>query len=329
MRRRDSIRILAAAAAWPFATRALTQEQRRTVAVLMGINESPYPRSVLATFEARLRELGWASDRNLDLTYRWSGNDIEKAKAYARELVAAKPDLIVGHTDSSTAALLAETTQIPIVFVTVSDPIELGFLSSLSAPGRNATGSINFEPSLGGKWFEILSDLAPDVRRVMMMYNPSTAPRAEAVYSPSLKAADSSRHVETVVRRIHEENDIERALAELGREPGGGLVITPDNFVTDRSPLVVSLLSKFSIPAIHPYPYFPRGGGLASYGVDPVDSFRKVAFYIDAIFRGAKPKDLPVQLPTKFQLIINLGTAKRLGLDVPPRMLATADQLID
>jgi putative ABC transport system substrate-binding protein len=213
--------------------------------------------------------------------------------------------------------------------VTVSDPIELGFVSSLAEPGRNATGSINFEPSLGGKWFQILHEMAPHVRRVLMMYNPTTAPRAEAVYSPSLKDAAKSRDVEATVIRIHEEADIERAIADLGRDANGGLIVTPDNFITDRTPFVVRLLSKYAMPAIHPYPYFPRGGGLASYGVDPFDSFRKVAGYIDAIFRGAEPKNLPVQLPTKFQLIINLGTARKLGLSIPATMLATADDLIE
>ena len=295
----------------------------------MGIKEGPYPLSVLAQFRARLRELGWTEGSNLHIDVFWSDSNIDKARELAQALIDLKPDLLVGHTDSSVIALLEKTRSIPIVFVTVSDPIALGFVKSLSHPGGSATGFANFQPSLGGKWLDMLKEIAPQIRRSIMMYNPNTAPRAAEVYSPSLLAAWKTHEVLTEIIQVKEEGGIEATLTSLGREPGGGLIVVPDNFITDRTPLIISLCARFSLPAIHPYPYFPTGGGLLSYGIDPVDTFRKAPDYIDRILGGTKPQDLSVQLPTKFQLIINLKTAKTLGLAVPPTLTAIADRVIE
>ena len=303
--------------------------QVRRIGVLMGIKEAPYPLSVLAQFRARLRELGWIEESNLHIDVFWSDNSIDKARELAQAVLDLKPDLLVGHTDSSVIALLERTRSIPIVFVTVSDPIGLGFVKSLSHPGGSATGFVNFEPSLGGKWLDILKEIAPQVRRAVMIYNPKTAPRAAEVYSPSLLAAGKIREVVIEIIQIKEEEDIEKTLTSLGREPGSGLIVVPDNFVTDRTPLIISLCARYNLPAIHPYPYFPTAGGLLSYGIDPVDTFRKAPDYIDRILRGARPEELSVQLPTKFQLIINLKTSKAFGLTVPATLMAIADRVIE
>jgi putative ABC transport system substrate-binding protein len=295
----------------------------------LGVSATPYTTGVVDKFRAELKALGWIEGSNLQIDFRWSDNDTAKAGIFAKELAAMQPALLIGHTDSSVAALRQETTTVPIVFITVSDPIGLGFVRSISHPGGNATGFINFEPSFGGKWLEILREIAPNLKRVAVIYNPATAPRAGLTYLPAVQAAAQRFQIEVVDALVRSEHDIEEVLRNLGREPDGGLVVVPDNFITGRTPLMISLLARYRLPAVHPYPYFPAGGGLMCYGVDPIDNFRKLPTYVDRILRGERPESLPVQLPTTFRLIINLKTAKALGLDVAPSLLARADEVIE
>jgi len=328
--RREFIWLLGGGAlSWTSALRAQQSGQVRRVGMLLGVSATPYTTGVVDKFRAELKALGWIEDSNLKIAFRWSDNDTAKAQIFAKELVAMQPDLLIGHTDSSVAALRQETTTIPIVFITVSDPIGLGFVTSISHPGGNATGFINFEPSFGGKWLEILKETAPDVKRVAVIYNPATAPRAGLTYLPAVQAAAERYQIKVVSAHVRSESDIEAVLSDLGREPGGGLVVVPDNFITGRTPLMVSLLARYRLPAVHPYPYFPAGGGLMCYGVDPLDNFRKLPTYVDRVLRGERPQNLPVQLPTTFRSIINVKTAKALGLTVPPTVLVRADEVIE
>jgi putative ABC transport system substrate-binding protein len=319
MRRREFIGLLGSAAlGWANALRAQQSGRVRRVGMLLGVSAIPYTIGVVDKFSDELKALGWIEDSNLRIDFRWSDNDAAKAQNFAKELVAMQPDLLIGHTDSSVAALRQESSTIHIVFITVSDPIGLGFVKSLSRPGGNATGFINFEPSFGGKWLEILKEIAPNIKRVGVIYNPATAPRAGLTYLPAVQTAAQNYQVEVVSANVRSESEIDAVLSDLGREPGGGLVVVLDNFITGRTSLMVSLLARYRLPAVHPYPYFPAGGGLMCYGVDPVDNFRKLPTYVDRVLRGESPQNLPVQLPTTFRLVINVKTAKALGLTVPP-----------
>ena len=295
----------------------------------MGISENPYPKSLLAAFQARLRELGWTEGSNLQTDYRWAAVDPAKSRAFARELVALQPDVILAHQNSSVEALLRETRTIPIVFVTVGDPIGNGFVGSYPHPGGNVTGFVVYEPAMAGKWLEILKDIVPGLSKAGVAYNPKIALSDFDLYLNALRAVGERRQVEINVAQYDGETELERVINEFASQPGGGLVLVPDNFLANRANLVVSLAAKYRLPGVYPFAYFAVGGGLVSYGIDPFDSFTKAPTYVDAVLRGAKPKDLPVQFPTKFELVINLKTAKTLGLEVPPSLLAVADRLIE
>ena len=329
MKRREFITLLGGAtAAWPLVARA-QQAERRRIGVLMGYAESdPEAQIRLAAFKQGLLALGWDESRNLRIDLRWASGDIDRASAFARELLALHPEVILSNTTPVTTALQRETKTVPIVFTAVSDPVNAGFVASLPRPGGNVTGFINLEPTIGGKWLDLLKEIAPQVTRVAVMFNPQTAPYAE-IYLRSMETAGTKFGVTPFASPVHREADIEAVIAGLGREPGSGLIAMTDSFMTVHRKAIVELAMRHKVPLMYFISIVPREGGLISYGIDLTDMFGRAASYVDRILRGAKPAELPVQLPTKFELVINLKTAKALGLTVPPPLLTGADEVIE
>jgi putative tryptophan/tyrosine transport system substrate-binding protein len=315
--------------AWPLAARAQQGERMRRIGVLMSPAENdPDARSGIEVFRQGLHELGWSEGRNLQIDYRWGGGDVGRIKVFAKELIDLSPDVIVGHSTPSVVALRQETRSIPIVFLTVTDPVGQGFVASLAHPGGNITGFQVFEFSLGTKWMETLKQIAPSLRRVATIFNPETAPYYP-LYLRTMETAASSFAVELIAVEVHDDAEIERAISTLAREPGGGLIVFPDIFNGVHRRTIIALVERYRLPAIYYFGYFAVDGGLISYGTDEVDLFRRTATYVDRILKGEKPGDLPVQQPTKFQLVINLKTAKALGLTVPQALLVAADEVIE
>jgi ABC-type uncharacterized transport system substrate-binding protein len=284
----------------------------------------------LAAFRKGLDESGWSDGRNVKIDYRWAVGDADRLPVFAKELVGLQPDVIFAVTTPAVAALLRETRTLPIVFAQVSDPVGSGFVTSLARPGGNVTGftNINIESSIGGKWLELVKEIAPAVRRVAMIYNPTTSPFA-AYYLRPFQAAGPAHGIQASAAAVHSDSDIENALDALAREPGGGLVVLPDTFTGMHRDQIVSLAARYRLPAVYPFRWFPEIGGLLSYGIDSDDMFRRAASYVDRILKAEKPADLPVQAPTKFEMVINLRTAKALGLTIPPTLLALADEVIE
>ena len=326
--RRKFIAALSGAAfAWPLAARAQGERMRRIGVLMNAAENDPDARSGVEVFRRGLHELGWSEGRNLQIDYRWGGGDVGRIKIFAKELVDLSPDVIVGHTTPSVVALRQETRSIPIVFLTVTDPVGQGFVASLAHPGGNITGFQVFEFSLGTKWMETLKQIAP-LRRVATIFNPETAPYYP-LYLHTIEKAASSFAVELIAVEVHDDAEIERAISTLAREPGGGLIVFPDSFNAVHRRTIIALVEQYRLPAIYFFRYFAVDGGLISYGADEIDMFRRTAGYVDRILKGEKPADLPVQQPTKFQLVINLKTAKTLGLTIPQLLLATADEVIE
>jgi putative ABC transport system substrate-binding protein len=332
MKRREFITLFGAAAAgWSVAAHAQQSGRLRRLGVLLGGAENdPQIVAGLAALKTALQELGWIDGRNIQIDYRFAAADIDRMHDFAKELVALQPDLLVGQTTSVVAALQRETKTIPIVFVVVSDPVGSGFVASLPRPGGNITGFINIEASLSGKWIEILKEIMPRIDRAVLMFNPETAPYF-AFYQQPFEAAARSSGIETIAAPVHTAADIERIFESLGNRPDTGLVLPPDVFTATKInlDLITSLAARTRQPTIYPYRYMVAAGGLISYGIDTVDLYRRASTYIDPILKGAKPADLPVQLPTKFELAINLKTAKALGIDIPATLLGRADEVIE
>jgi putative ABC transport system substrate-binding protein len=328
MRRRDFITLLGAAA-WPLAARAQQRERVRRVGVLTGWSVSDQEmHSWIEIFVEAIAQLGWIGGRNVQIDVRWAGGDVGRIRTFAKELVELQPDVIFAGTTPVTAALQRETRTIPIVFAVVSDPVGAGFVAGLPRPGGNITGFINVEAAMGGKWLEILKEIAPGVRRAGIMFNPSTAPGGGAYFLGSFEAAARSLAVEPIVVRVHSDAEIEAGIDSLG--PQVGLVIMTDSFMAVHQPTVISATARNKMPTMGAdLQTFAKEGGLVSYGPNFTDFFRRAASYVDRILRGANPADLPVQVPTKYQLVINLKTAKALGLDVPATLLARADEVIE
>jgi putative ABC transport system substrate-binding protein len=329
IRRREFITLLSGAAAWPMTLHAQQADRMRRIAVMInaGGAEDPEGQRYVTAFRQGLQALGWTDGRNIRADYHWMAGTIDRIRAFAKEIVQQRPDLIVAETTPSVAALLQESRTIPIVFVNVSDPVGSGFVASLARPGGAITGFISNEPTLGSKWPQLLKEIAPGVGRVGFMFNPDTAPYEFFLHQA--EAAAPSVGVKLIAARVHDDAEIERAMAALGSEPGGGLIVLPEATTNTRSELIIGLAARHRLPAIYAFRYFPAGGGLISYGVDLAEEFRSAAAYADRILRGEKPGDLPVQAPSKFTLAINLKTAKALGLTVPPNLLATADEVIE
>jgi putative tryptophan/tyrosine transport system substrate-binding protein len=292
--------------------------------------DDPQTKAAKAVFIDALHELGWIEGRNFRIDYRWAAANLGRMQSYAKELVGLRPDAILAHTTQSVAALQRETKTIPIVFVVVSDSVGSGFIASLSHPGGNITGFINVEASLSSKWIELLKSLAPGTSRAALMFNPETAPYFNYYLAP-FEIAARSNAIQVIAAEVRSTADIERALTSLGNRPGAGLVVMPDAFMINQRNYdpVVSLAARSRIPAIYPNRYMVDAGGLASYGVDNIDIFRRAPAYIDRILKGATPAGLPVQLPTKFIFVLNLKVAKELDLTVPPSLFAIADETIE
>jgi putative tryptophan/tyrosine transport system substrate-binding protein len=329
MRRREFMTLVAGAAAWPHAVYAEQQESLRRVGVLMGYAENdPESQSWLAAFKQGLMALGWAEGRNLRIDTLWAAGDISRATASAKDLVTLQPEVILSNSTPVTEALCRETRSVPLVFVNVSDPIGSGFVESLPRPGGNVTGFINLESSLVEKWLELLKEIAPGLTRVAVVFNPQTAPYVEYYLKP-LETAASKIDVKTFAAPVRSDPDIEAVVAGLGRDPGNGLIAMTDIFMAVHRKTVIELTVQHKIPLMYYLRDVPANGGLISYGINFVDQFQHAASYVDRILRGAKPADLPVQVPTKYELVINLRTAKALGLGVPQSILIRADEVIE
>ena len=328
MRRRKFIKvIIGSAAAWPLVARAQQPQRVRRIGLLMGQAESnPESSPGAVAFRQTLNRLGWTEGRNLRIDYRSSAGETNRMQADARQLIGLAPDVVVAESTPATAALRAETSTTPIVFLTAANPVGCGFVASLAHPGGNITGFTNFEPSMGSKWLEVLKEIAPRVARVAAIFNPRTH---TGQFWPGLATVAPSFAVELIKGPAHDAAEIELAVEALARSPNGGLLVMPDAFTNTHRELIIALAAQHRLPAIYAFRHFVTGGGLISYGNDQVDDYRRVAGYVDRILRGEKPGDLPVQAPTKFELVINLKTAKNLGLDVPLRLEQLADELIE
>jgi len=332
MRRRDFIKaIVGSAAAWPLAARAQQGDRVQLLAAMMGgrnADTDPEGRAWFAAFRQGLQELGWVEGRNFRADYRWPSGDLDRMRAIAKEFVDLKPDVMFAGNTPSVEALLRETRAIPIVFTNLSDPVGTGVVGSLARPGGNATGFTAFEYSLAGKWLEILKEVAPAVTRVVLLFNPETAPFAQH-YLSFIETSAPALGVTATAASIRSVNEIEAAIEAQTRVPGGGLIVLPDTFTfSNRAPLI-ALAARHRLPAIYAVRGQAIDGGLLSYGPNTIDLYRRAAGYVNRILKGEKPADLPVQAPTKYELVINLKTAKALGLDVPDKLLARADEVVE
>jgi putative tryptophan/tyrosine transport system substrate-binding protein len=328
MRRRKFIALLAGAAAGPLAARAQQADRVRRIGVLIGYAEDdPETQARLAAFRQRLEKRGWTEGRNVHIETRFAGSDSSKYEPLAKELVATQPDVILAHTTRVAAALQRESRVIPIVFVNVSDPIGSGFVASLARPGENFTGVLQYEASVVGKWLAMLKEIEPHLERVAFVANPKTTPydyflRAAEAAAPALSVKMVSSTVATAV-------NIEQAIESFAGTPNGGLLLPPDGTTILHRDLVIALAARHKLPAVYAFDFFVVAGGLMSYGIDQDDNFRLAASYVDRILRGDKPADLPVQAPTKFETIVNLGAAKAIDLTIPPGLLVAADEVIE
>jgi putative ABC transport system substrate-binding protein len=328
MRRREFITVLGGAAAWPLGASAQQGDRVRRIGVLMAFHENdPVGKLLYSAFTQTLAGLGWTVGRNVRMDLLWGGGDINRIGTLAQELVGLKPDIILTTSTPATLALQRETRTNPIVFAGVADPVASGIVARLNQPGGNITGFANFETTLAGKWLELLSEIAPGLKRATIMFNPDTT-RASA-YMPSFETAARSLKVMPIIAPVHSDVEIETAIIALGREPGGGLVAMADAFMTAHRAPIISAAARNNVPVVYHQPEFARDGGLLSYGADLEDLFRRAASYVDRILRGAKPAELPVQLPTKYEMAVNLKTAKALGLAVPPSILLRATEVIE
>jgi putative ABC transport system substrate-binding protein len=331
MQRREFITLIGGAVAvWPLAAQAQQPERMRRIGVLMAHTESdPEFQAYLGAFRDGLQKLGWSEGRNIRIDARWGAlDDAELRQRSAKELIALQPDLILTQNTPPTASMLQQTRTIPVIFVIVADPVGSGFVGSLARPGGNATGFTIMEPTITGKLLELLKEIAPRVSRAAFMFNPATAPYV-AIYLEPFKAAAASFGVETIVAPVHDRAELDTVIAAQAREPNGGLIVIPDGFLNVHRVEIISLAARYSLPAVYPWRFFPELGGLLSYGSQQRDSFRLAATYADRILKGEKPSELPVQAPVKYELVINMKTAKALGLDVPLLLQQRADELIE
>jgi putative ABC transport system substrate-binding protein len=327
MRRRDFIAGLGSATALPLAARAQQGDRVRRIGVLLARDENdPVAKTYVSAFTQALAGLGWAVGRNVRMDLRWAGGDINRIGALAQELVGLQPDIMVPIGNPATVAVQRETRTIPIVFAGVGDPVASGTVPRLDRPG-NITGFGILEASLGGKWLELLSEITPGLKRAAIMFDPDDV--TASLYVPSLETAARSLKVVPIIAPVHSEAEIETSIIALGREPGAGLVVMPDLFTAVHRAPLISAAARNNVPAVYWQSSFARNGGLLSYGVDPADTYRRAATYVDRILRGAKPAELPIQMPTKSEMVVNLKTAKALGLAVPPSILLRADVAIE
>jgi putative ABC transport system substrate-binding protein len=329
MRRRDFITLLGGAAAgWPLAARAQSGSVRRIGVLMNGAATDTEQQSWVGAFNQGLRGLGWAEGENIHVDIRWNAGDAQLARIYAAQLIGLMPDVILASTTLNLSVIQQATNTVPIVFVLVSDPVEQGFVASIAKPGGNLTGFGGFEFSIGGKWLDLLKEIAPSLARVAVMFNPDTAPQSK-FFIRSIEAAAPSRGVLASVLPLRSTSDIEPAFESFARAPNGGLILPTDTFIITRQNLIADLAARHRLPSISAYDFFPKDGGLMYYGINFLDQFRQAAGYVDRILKGAKPGDLPVQNPDKYSLVINLKTAKALGLTVPLPLLGLANEVIE
>jgi putative tryptophan/tyrosine transport system substrate-binding protein len=329
VKRREFIRLLGGALAAQ-AIPANAQELRvRTVGVLIGLANDAEAKARVKAFEQGLEREGWSVGQNLRIEYRYAEGDSVRMQALAKEMLELKPDCILGHSTPVVMALMQATRTIPIVFVSVTDPVGSGFVESMARPAGNMTGFTIFPATITGKYLSMLKQMVPQLVRVASLYNPDSAPAAGTFFSTPFADAVKEFKVQPITTQVRNPAEIESAIVKLSREPNSGLIVMPDAFTAVHRKLIISLAAQFHIPTIYPYRYFTEEGGLLSYGVNTSDVFRRAGEYVSRILRGAKPADLPVRAPTKFELVINLGTTKALGLVIPKMLLAGADQVIE
>jgi putative tryptophan/tyrosine transport system substrate-binding protein len=331
MRRRKFIMLLGSAAIAVKPTRVFTQmtgKMPNVAVLLVSTPDDPESATLVAAFEDGMRATGWTKDVNIHFDYRWGGTDPQRATSAAAEVAALKPDVVLAVGSPVVVAMQRVTADIPIVFAIVSDPVGQGIVTTLAHPGGNLTGFSNLEPGIGGRWLQLLKELTPKSSRVVVMFNPATSPYNE-LFERSVEVAASSFHVEVARASVGDDANIAAAFERLGSSSDVGLLVPSDAFTYFRSGQIVALAAKYRLPAIYAFRRFATEGGLVSYGVDAFDQVRSSASYVDLILKGAKPRDLPVQMPTKYTLIINLKTAKALNLSVPPTLLALADEVIE
>ena len=330
MKRREFITLVGGAAAtWPLVTRAQQTAQIRRIGVLIGFAESdPAVQSWLAVFRGALAKLGWKEGSNLRIELRWGGDDPDRIKTFAKELVDLRPDAILSVTTNVTGVLVRETQTIPIVFLNVADPIASGFVTSLARPGGNVTGFALYEPAMAGKWLELLKQIAPGVIQVALLFNPTTTVPIK-FYMASIQAAASSFAIQASTAPVHSKDEIEGVIAAQASNPGAGLIVMPDIFNTINRDLIIAMAARYRVPAIYFFRAFADSGGLITYGGDFAEQYHQAAGYIDRILKGEKPADLPIQMPTQVALVINLKTAKALDLEVPLQLQQRADEVIE
>jgi ABC-type uncharacterized transport system substrate-binding protein len=326
IRRREFIISLgAAAAAWPRTAHAQQPDRVRRVGVLMGIADDLEGQARIAVFRQALQALGWSEGRNVQFIYRWSGGDVAHARQFAKELVDLRSDVILANSTPAAAAV-RETTRTATVFVQVSDPVTAGVVQSLARPGGNLTGFTNFEPSMASKWLELVKGIAPNITRVAYLFNPDTAP---LLYRRAVEAAAPLLSIKPFAAEVRNADEMEGVIEQFAREPDCALLALPDLFTTTNRRSIIALAALHRLPAVYPFRYFVASGGLMSYGIETLETYRQAASYVARILKGENPGDLPVQAPTKYELVINLQAAKVLSLDVPPTLRARADEVIE
>ena len=327
IRRREFMILLgAAAAAWSLAARAQQPDRVRRVGVLMGIADDFEGQARIAVFRQALQALGWSEGRNVQFIYRWSGGDVAHARQFAKELLDLRSDVILTNSTPVTVAVRDTTRTTPTVFVQVSDPVGAGVVQSLARPGGNLTGFTNFDPSTPGKWLELLKRVAPNITRVAYLFNPDTAP---LFYARAVETAAPMLSVEPFAAAVHNADEMERVIEQFARASDGALLVLPDLFTATNRRSIVAIAAHHRLPAVYPARYFVASGGLMSYGIELLETYRQAAAYVDRILKGERPNDLPVQQPTKFEFAINLKTAKALGLNIPNTVLIAADEVIE
>jgi len=301
---------------------------RRLGILMAGAESDPQYQADVAVFREGLQKLGWVDGQNIRVEVRWAGFNADTMRRYAKELIALQPDLILSNDTPTTATLLQQTRTVPIVFATVADPVGSGFVASFARPGGNTTGFAVYEASLGSKWLELLKETVPNVSRVVVIFNPATAPFAE-YHLKSINDAAMSVGVEVSVAHVHDVSELETVVATQAREPNSGLIVLNEDFMIAHRVEIISLAARYRLPAVYPFRFFAELGGLISYGVDLNDNFRRAVPYADRVLRGAKPSELPVQAPVKFELVINLKTAKAISIDIPLQLKQRADEVIE
>jgi putative ABC transport system substrate-binding protein len=326
MKRREFMILLGCAAAWPVAARAQQPDRVRRVGVLMGISDDPEGQARVAVFRQALAALGWTEGRNIQFIYRWSAGDVVHARQFAKELLDLRSDVILANSTPIAVAVRDITRTIPTVFVQVSDPVTAGVVQTLARPGSNLTGFTNFEPSIASKWLELVKRVAPNITRVAYLFNPNTAP---LFYARAVETAAPLLSLNPFAAEVHNAAEMEGVIEQVARESASVLIVLPDLFTATNRQSIIALAAHHRLPAVYPARYFVASGGLMSYGLEMLETYRQAASYVDRILKGERPSDLPVQQPTKFEFVINLKTAQALGLEVPPTLLARADKVIE